>query len=133
MIIALPISHQPSVVLQCLAAGKHVLSEKPVAPDVKSGIDLIAEYEKSYKPKGLIWRVAENYETEPGYRAAVQAIRAGKIGDIRFFRLSAVGYVDKDSKWYKTPWRTVPDVRAFRASDAHHSLTSSCYLISVHL
>ena len=112
VIVALPISTQPKVVLQCLAAGKHVLSEKPVAPDVKSGLDLIAEYERTYKPKGLIWRVAENYEAEPAYRAAVQAIQAGKIGDIRFFRLSAVGYVDKDSKWYKTPWRTIPDVRS---------------------
>ena len=110
VIVILPISLQPSIVLQSLAAGKHVLSEKPVAKDVASALSLISEYEKSYKPKGLIWRVAENYEAEPGYRAAAKAISDGKIGDVKFFRLTAVGYVGKDSMWYKTPWRTVPDV-----------------------
>lgn len=111
VIIALPITTQPSIIIKCLTAGKHVLSEKPVAPDVKSGIELISRYERDFKPKGLAWRVAENFEAEPGYRRAAQAIKEGKIGQVRFFRLSAVGYVDKDSKWYKTPWRTIPDVR----------------------
>ncbi|RMZ76337.1 hypothetical protein DV738_g5002, partial [Chaetothyriales sp. CBS 135597] len=32
--IALPITVQPAVIRRCLAAGKHVLSEKPIAPDV---------------------------------------------------------------------------------------------------
>ncbi|KAH8112867.1 NAD-binding protein [Phellopilus nigrolimitatus] len=109
VIIALPITVQPSIIIRCLQAGKHVLSEKPVAPDVKSGVDLISRYQKDFKHKGLIWRVAENFEAEPGYRKAAEAIKEGKIGDVRFFRLTAVGYVDKDGKWYKTPWRTVPD------------------------
>ena len=67
VIVVLPITLQPSFVLKALAAGKHVLSEKPVAPDVKSGLALIKEYEEMYKHKGLIWRVAENYEAEPAY------------------------------------------------------------------
>lgn len=110
VIIALPINTQPAIITKCLQAGKHVLSEKPVAPDVKTGLDLIASYEKEFKPKGLIWRCAENYEAEPGYRKAAEAIRQGKIGTVRFFRLTAVGFVNKDGKYYKTPWRTVPDV-----------------------
>ena len=110
VIVVLPITKQPEIVLKALEAGKHVLSEKPVAKDVKTGIDLIDEYEKTYKPKGLVWRVAENFEAEPGYQRAAQVIRQGQIGDVRFFRLSAVGFTGKDSKWYKTPWRTIPDV-----------------------
>jgi predicted dehydrogenase len=38
-----------------LHTGKHVLSEKPVAPDVQGGISLVKMHE--YKPKDL--RVAE--------------------------------------------------------------------------
>ena len=38
ILIALPITVQPSIILKSLAAGKHVLSEKPVAPDVKKGL-----------------------------------------------------------------------------------------------
>ncbi|KAF9462193.1 hypothetical protein BDZ94DRAFT_1194870 [Collybia nuda] len=109
VIIALPITLQPEIVLISLAAGKHVLSEKPVAPDVKQGLALIKKYNSLYKGRGLIWRVAENFEAEPGFRAAGAAIAAGKIGKTIFFKSTVVNYIDKESKWYKTPWRTVPD------------------------
>lgn len=64
VIIVLPLTQQPDIVLKALAAGKNVLSEKPVAKDVKTGIELVEKWEKEYKPKGLIWRVAENFEGE---------------------------------------------------------------------
>ena len=108
--IALPITVQPNIILKSLAAGKHVLSEKPVAPDVKQGLEIIGTYHQLYKNKGQVWRVAENYEAEPGYRAAAAAIRSGKIGKVIFFKTLAVMNMDKNSKWYKRPWRTVPDV-----------------------
>ncbi|KAI0357694.1 oxidoreductase family protein [Trametes cingulata] len=109
VIVVLPITVQPGVVLKALAAGKHVLSEKPVAPDVSQGRALIKEYEAKYKPKGLVWRVAENFEAEPGYRAAQRVVQEGKIGKVTFYNARVVNYIDENSKWYKTPWRTVPD------------------------
>ncbi len=60
VVVALPITAQPDIVLKALRAGKHVLSEKPVHKDVESAVQLIETYEKEYKPKGLIWRVAES-------------------------------------------------------------------------
>ena len=113
ILMALPISVQPRIVLKALAAGKHVLSEKPVATDVKKGLETISTYNQLYKDKGLVWRVAENYEAEPGYRAAAAAIRYGKIGRVVFFKTLVSTYIDKDSKYYKTPWRTIPDVSFF--------------------
>ncbi|KAF5390675.1 hypothetical protein D9757_002569 [Collybiopsis confluens] len=109
VIIALPITVQPEIILKCLSAGKHVLSEKPLAPDVAQGIKLIQDAEPICKDRSLVWRVAENFEAEPIYRTARDAIRAGKIGDVVFFKASVFNYLDKTSKWYKTPWRTVPD------------------------
>ena len=111
VIVVLPITHQPGVILKALEAGKHVISEKPVGADVKQGLDLIKEYNLKYKPKGLIWRVAENFEAEAGFRAAGAAIAAGKIGKVIFFKAVVVNYIDQETKWYKTPWRMVPDVR----------------------
>ena len=110
VLMALPITLQPNFILKSLAAGKHVLSEKPVAPDVKKGLELIGTYNQLYKPKGLVWRVAENFEAESGHRAAAAAIRSGKIGRVIFFKMLENSYIDKESKYYKTPWRTVPDV-----------------------
>jgi predicted dehydrogenase len=110
VIVVLPITHQPGVILKALAAGKHVLSEKPMAPDVAEGAKLLAIFKSKYKPKGLVWRVAENFEAEPGYQAAGKAIREGRIGKVMFFNTRVVNYLDKTSKWYNTPWRTVPDV-----------------------
>ena len=114
--VALPITVQPDIILKSLAAGKHVLSEKPIAPDVKKGLEMIGTYHQLYKNKGQVWRVAENYEAEPGYRAAAAAVRAGKIGKVIFFKMLAVMNMDKDSKWYKVPWRTVPNVSFSRIS-----------------
>ena len=126
--IALPITIQPSIISKSLAAGKHVLSEKPVAPDVKKGLELIGAYHQLYKSKGLVWRVAENYEAEPGYRAAAAAIRSGKIGKVIFFKTLAMMNMDKDSKWYKRPWRTVPDV-SFSPVLCTVPVLSHCYTV----
>ncbi|KII91478.1 hypothetical protein PLICRDRAFT_156577 [Plicaturopsis crispa FD-325 SS-3] len=109
VIVALPITSQPDIILRVLAAGKHVLSEKPVAPSVAEGIELIQKYERDFKGKGLIWRIAENYEAEPGYIRAAQIVRSGKIGAVVNWNCRVVNYIDEDSKYYKTPWRTKPD------------------------
>ncbi|KIK34237.1 hypothetical protein CY34DRAFT_26897 [Suillus luteus UH-Slu-Lm8-n1] len=125
VIVILPITQQPSIVLKALAAGKHVLSEKPVAPDVASGAKLIAQYEAQYKPKGLVWRIAENFEAEPGFILAGRAIAASKIGKVTFFSSRTVNFIDKNSKWYNTPWRTVPDYQGgFLLDGGVHSVAA---------
>lgn len=125
VIVILPITKQPEVVLKALAAGKHVLSEKPIAKDVATGIDLVRKYVSEYLPKGLVWRVAENYEYEPAYREAGQLVRGGQIG--RVISFSATGFVpsSKGNKNYKTDWRTVPDVSQFRMPSHQHLTTHS--------
>ncbi|KIY44168.1 NAD(P)-binding protein, partial [Fistulina hepatica ATCC 64428] len=109
VIVVLPITRQPAVIRKALNAGKHVLSEKPMAPTVADGLSLLNEYNETYKPKGLIWRVAENFEAEPSYREAARAITDGKIGDVKLFKATKVTYVDSDNNYYQTPWRTIPD------------------------
>lgn len=48
VIVVLPITQQPDVILRALKAGKHVLSEKPVGKDVRAGSSLINTYETEY-------------------------------------------------------------------------------------
>lgn len=65
VIIALPIKNQPEYVRKALTAGKHVLSEKPVAENVQEAKDLIDWYESQISPKGTTWAVAENVRFRP--------------------------------------------------------------------
>ncbi|KAF9025812.1 oxidoreductase family protein [Hymenopellis radicata] len=109
VLVILPIPLLPSVVLKALAAGKHVLSEKPVAKDVATGVATIKEYREKYAGNGLVWRVAENFEAEPAFRRVGKLVTDGRLGDITGFRAAVWNFVGKDSKYYKTPWRTVPE------------------------
>jgi len=109
VLVILPIKTQPEIILKSLAAGKHVLSEKPIAASVEDGKSLIDEYEAKHKANNLVWRVAENFEAEPGIIAAGEAFRSGAIGKVIGFSHTVAINLDQSSKWYKTPWRTVPD------------------------
>ncbi|KAH8833719.1 hypothetical protein DL96DRAFT_1578136, partial [Flagelloscypha sp. PMI_526] len=109
VIVVLPITTQPEVILKALKANKHVLSEKPVAPTVEAGLQLIKTYEEEFKPKGLVWSIAENFECETAFRFVRSSIHDHKIGKVAFFTVKVVNYIDENSKWYKTPWRTVPE------------------------
>jgi predicted dehydrogenase len=61
VIIALPILSQPEYIEAALAAGKHVLSEKPIAGDLKAAKHLIQYYKSDRVKGGATWGVAENY------------------------------------------------------------------------
>ncbi|MCB0114119.1 MAG: Gfo/Idh/MocA family oxidoreductase [Caldilineaceae bacterium] len=75
--VALPIPLLPDAVRRCLAAGKHVISEKPIAPTVAEAETLI----EFYAGHGdQVWMVGENWRYEEAYIAAGQLIRDGAIG-----------------------------------------------------
>jgi hypothetical protein len=74
----LPITNQPRYIKAALLAGKHVLSEKPVAESVKEAEDLIKWYRSEIK--GPTWTVAENWRFLKSYDFAAEQIKTlGKI------------------------------------------------------
>lgn len=75
VIIALPIKNQPEYVRKALLAGKHVLSEKPVAENVKEAVEMIKWYRSEIAPKGVTWGVAENVRYTNSFIHAADAVK----------------------------------------------------------
>ncbi|KAL2018606.1 hypothetical protein VTK56DRAFT_576 [Thermocarpiscus australiensis] len=106
VVVALPILHQPGVVEKALRAGKHVLSEKPVAGDVEGAQRLVAWYEAlgSGRP---VWGVAENFRFMESLWYAAERVREVG-GRVVTFRLQRYGFMAPDNKYLNTEWRKVP-------------------------
>jgi predicted dehydrogenase len=85
VIIVLPIMKQAEFIEAALAAGKHVLSEKPIAETIQRA-ERLFQFSKSNKVKGgATWSVAENYRYVEAYRVAAAEVK--KLGKILGFRV----------------------------------------------
>jgi len=100
--LVLPISAMPDVIRKALDAGKHIISEKPAAPDITAGRDLLAEYAQH---ADQIWMVAENWRYESAFTRAAELVQAGEIGRPAMCHWVIYGDVGPDNKYYHTPWR----------------------------
>jgi predicted dehydrogenase len=105
VIVALPIKNQPNYIRKCLLAGKHVLSEKPVAENVAEAFELIKWYRSTIESKGVTWAVAENQRYLASFQHAAQEVQ--KMGRQLSFRLRMNALVE-GGKYFETEWRKVP-------------------------
>jgi len=100
VIIALPIKNQPDYVRRALAAGKHVLSEKPVAENIEEARGLIEWYEKEVLPRGVTWGVAENVRFWEGVVYVGEERR--RMGRALTFRARMQALVQEGGKYFET-------------------------------
>ena len=90
------------MVAQALAAGKHVISEKPIAPtraEAQSLIDLHRRHPER------VWMVAENWRYEEAFVRAAELLRAGAIGRPVVAHWAQYTPMTPASKYYVTDWR----------------------------
>ncbi len=102
--ILLPIERTPATIEQALAAGKHVISEKPAAPDVDTGRRLLT-YKQGFPD--LVWMVAEQYRYEPAFLHAIKLIDEGIIGRVITCQWLLVMPLAQ-TPYYQTAWRRSP-------------------------
>jgi predicted dehydrogenase len=69
---------RPELIRRALAAGKHVLAQKPLAEDLATARDLVQEAERN----GLVLAVNQNGRWAPAWRVATLLIEQGMIGDV---------------------------------------------------
>lgn len=103
IIIALPIKNQPDYIRKALLAGKHVLSEKPIAENVSQAKDLIKWYRSELDTKKVTWGVAENFRYLASYNHAAEA--RTKLGKVLGFRCRMQTLV-KGGKYFETEYVT---------------------------
>lgn len=100
--IVLPIPVQVEVVAQALAAGKHVISEKPIAPSRAQALSLL---DLHHRYPERVWMVAENWRYEETFVVAADLIRSGAIGRPRLAHWAQYTPMDARNKYYGTSWR----------------------------
>ena len=69
---------RPEVIRRAIAAGKHVLAQKPLALDVRTARELVEEAERH----GIRFAVNQNGRWSPPWRIATLLIEQGAIGDV---------------------------------------------------
>ena len=114
VIVALPIMQQPRIIRLALENGKHVLSEKPIAPTVEDALGLIEFYQSKYSH--LIWAVTECFRYEPAFAYAAEQVR--HLGAISFFTLTWAIEVLETDPYYQTSWRKKPEYQGGFLLDA---------------
>lgn len=101
VIVALPICVQPTVIQKAIKAGKHVLSEKPIAKDIETAAHLIRWYKDQRREE--IWSVGENFRFfEPIVFAVEQIKKLG--GEVVSFSVDLHAFVDETDEYYQTAW-----------------------------
>jgi predicted dehydrogenase len=104
VLISLPIDAQPALVVQALAAGKPVISEKPVAPSVAEGKKLLRAAARHATP----WLVAENFAFMPALERVKRWLDEGKLGVPRLVQVFQLTMMTPKNPYYNTSWRQQP-------------------------
>ena len=100
--VAVPQSFRREIVLDAFAAGKHVLSEKPIATAPAVAAELIAASERA----GKVFGIVHNYLFFPEYIQMKALLNAGTIGDLRVATLHYLGVIDyPGAAEYRDTWR----------------------------
>ncbi len=109
-----PDRHHKPVSLKALAAGKHVLCEKPLAENHADA----SEMARAARTAGVVNMVNFSYRNAPAIQMAAELVRAGELGEIRHVEASYLQSWLTSAHW--CDWKT-SDQWLWRLSSDHGS------------
>ena len=95
LVLTKPPTTHHDVVMQVVAAGKHVLVEKPLAQTAAQCDEMIRAADEA----GVILCVHQNRRWDENYQEIVRAIDSGKVGQAQLIRITQGCGFDKCSVW----------------------------------
>lgn len=101
--IVLPTPIAGEAVRKALAAGKHVLSEKPIAATCPEGQELI-DFWRALDPRP-VWQVSENWRLDDAFVEARRLLDGGEVGDMLLIRCDCIVFRPPDSPYEQSDWR----------------------------
>jgi L-gulono-1,4-lactone dehydrogenase len=100
--LTLPIEVMPAAIKLFLSAGKHVISEKPGAPSVAIGIQLMEHH--AQLERSVVWAVAENWRFKKTSQMVENIVASGALGEIRFADFTYLAFQKPDNlRWRGSP------------------------------
>lgn len=103
IVLALPPHHHAENALKAIAAGKHVLVEKPIALDVEDGARIV----DAAKQAGVVAMTGHVLRFHPAFEGLMQLVADGELGDIRYIHSHRVGlgkfHAENDALWDIAP------------------------------
>lgn len=99
-LVAVPHPLHAAITLPCLAAGWHVLCEKPLADTVGAADAMLA----AARARGVAFAVMFQRRTEPALAKAIEIVRGGQLG--RLFRRTMISPEYRSQAYYDSgTWR----------------------------
>jgi predicted dehydrogenase len=115
VLLSLPIHLTSQFILDAVRAGKHVISEKPLAANLKQGQELV-ETLRAFS--AIKVQIAENYHYRSDFSKAKEWIAAGRIGQPFLVQMISRFWTDPSSGFSSTPWRQDNQYRGGIFADA---------------
>ena len=106
VIIATYVATHLSILRECLAAGKHVLCEKPIASSLEEGEEFYHLVKSHPECRVQVAHILRYNET---YRRAAQMIHDGMIGEVRLIRMAQNHHIMNRER-YATLLRDCPPI-----------------------
>jgi predicted dehydrogenase len=102
VVVTVPQQFRRQIVLDAIAAGKHILSEKPLSTAPSVAAELVG----AARDAGVTFGIVHNYHFFPEYRKIKSLIDSGTIGKLRVLTMHYLGVIDNPgAAEYQSDWR----------------------------